>query len=210
MPRPNDIYYDNYQLPIFLTLTVILWMVVSVRLWAFRKHYPRWRSWRGLSMIFAELAAALCTVYFGMLVALHFLNERIIRIRDVLRPHERTHGQERLPENYSDAEVQTVMDTAQEIYGVRLPPSRSLPLFFAAKIWLYTTVAIVATTDTRYSPLVDKTRIRSVLSRDSWSAEQSLAWGAVLHRCRCRDNVNRGHLGDLQGHHSAVDPPQGG
>ena len=123
MPRPNDIYYDNYQLPIFLTLTAALWMAVGVRLWAFRKHYSGWGSWRGLSMMLTGLAAALCTAYVGMLVALHFLNKRIIRIRDALRPHERTYRQERLPENYSDAEVQTVMDTAQGIYAVRLPPS---------------------------------------------------------------------------------------
>ena len=83
--HPNDYYYDKCQLPLFLTMVSLLWVVVGVRCWAFRKHYSGWISWRGVSTLLILGSALLCLVYVGLLVAIYFYNEKIIRIRDVIR-----------------------------------------------------------------------------------------------------------------------------
>lgn len=83
--RPNDVYYDNAQLPLFLTLITILWVVVGIRLWAFRKHYSGWKSWRGASTILTLACAILCTFYVAILITIYFFNEKIIGIRDIIR-----------------------------------------------------------------------------------------------------------------------------
>jgi hypothetical protein len=126
MPRPNDIYYDKYQLPIFITLISILWMVVGVRVWAFRKHYCGWKSWRGASTALTLSSAIMCTFYVAMLIANYFLNERIIRIRDILSPNPETYEMNRDPTTYSDEDIETVIRTSKEIYMV---PLLSLGLF---------------------------------------------------------------------------------
>ncbi|KAI5842843.1 hypothetical protein BZA05DRAFT_411626 [Tricharina praecox] len=120
MPRPNDLYYDRVQLPIFLGLICLVWIVVGVRLWVFRKHYCGWRTWRGLSTALTLLSAVMCTIYVAMLAGNYFLNERIIRIRDIISPNPATYEMDRKPESYSAAEIQTVIDASEEIYMLQL------------------------------------------------------------------------------------------
>ncbi|KAI5814541.1 hypothetical protein BZA77DRAFT_318556 [Pyronema omphalodes] len=112
MRYPNDIYYDKFQLPLFLTILTILWVVVGARLWAFRKHHPGWKSYRGVSMILTVGAAIICTAYVGMLLACYFINARIINIRDYTSPD----GMERNFRTYTDEEVKIVKQGSLELF----------------------------------------------------------------------------------------------
>ncbi|KAA8904179.1 hypothetical protein FN846DRAFT_953166 [Sphaerosporella brunnea] len=120
MALPNDIYYDRYQLPIFISLICILWMLVGIRIWAFRKHYCGWKSWRGASTLLTLSSAIMCTFYVIMLMANYFLNNTILRIRDNLSPNPANYDLNRDPKTYSDAEIETVIRTSVNIYMLQL------------------------------------------------------------------------------------------
>jgi hypothetical protein len=120
MRNSNDIYYDRYQLPIFLSLICILWMVVGVRIWTFRKNYCGWKSWRGASTALTLSSAVVCTIYVAMLIANFFLNNIILHLRDNYSPNPATYYENRDPSTYSDSEIQTVIRTSVRIYMVRL------------------------------------------------------------------------------------------
>ncbi|KAI5787938.1 hypothetical protein FPQ18DRAFT_68148 [Pyronema domesticum] len=112
MRYPNDIYYDKFQLPIFLTILTVLWVVVGARLWAFRKHHPGWKSFRGISMTLTVGAAIICTLYVGLLIACYFINARILNIRD----YTGQDGKERKPSTYTDEEVNTVIHSSVQLF----------------------------------------------------------------------------------------------
>lgn len=109
---PNYIYYENAQIPIFSFLIVLLWSVVGVRVWVFLKTFCGWWSFRGASTIAISITAFLCTVYYALLLAVFICNMNMLKKRET-----RVHGEVwsgkykyRDPHNYSDADVQHIID----------------------------------------------------------------------------------------------------
>lgn len=132
----NWVYYENYQIPIFTVGIVLLWTVVIIRFWIFKQTFCGWRSYRGAATILITATAALCTIYFGVMLAIYFVNQAMLKVRKLPREGEKMGTNPKFPWrdpiNYSDAEVKEYIQHVCLLIRVRprvraCPPKTSLP-----------------------------------------------------------------------------------
>lgn len=155
----NYIYYENAQIPIFSAMIVLLWTIVSVRIWVYLKTFCGWRSFRGASTIAITITAFLCTVYYGLLLAIYFMNNDMLKVREQPRPDEPypAGGYEfRDPANYSDAEVDKFIEQMDRIIKVCIRSTTTNGIYSKdANIIISTTAHLLCSHDPYHWPLVD-------------------------------------------------------